>query len=237
MGFREWAIQNQVSIRKMFPTLSFTEIIAPNMSASGKFFEDDPQHEDLEKAAHRLKDLEHLHPDALFANGYLEQRSFYNTKAYERQTPEGIEYRNIHLGTDFWVPAQTPVHTPYDGRVVISHDNNFHKDYGPTLILEHRVGQSRFYTLYGHLSRASLELSRVNKIILQGDRIGFIGDASENGNWLPHLHFQLITELLNETENYNGVAFPSEIELWKERCPDPNLIFQEFLPSAENNSE
>jgi murein DD-endopeptidase MepM/ murein hydrolase activator NlpD len=237
MNFKEWAKANRVSLKKMFPTLSFTEVIAPNMSTSGNFFEEDPHHEDLSKAEQRLNELTHLHPDALFANGYMEQRSFYNTQAYERTTPTGTEYRNIHLGTDFWVPAQTPVHTPFTGRIVISFDNNIHKDYGPTLVLEHRYGAVKFYTLYGHLSRSSLRISGINTVIPQGERIGFVGDSTENGHWVPHLHFQLITDLLGETKNFKGVAYPSEIALWKDRCPDPNLIFTEFLPSAEKNSD
>ena len=37
----------------------------------------------------------------------------------KRVTP-GNENRTIHIGLDFWLPAQTPVHAIIDGEVVIA---------------------------------------------------------------------------------------------------------------------
>lgn len=227
VNFKDWTTQNQVSLHNLFPSLDFKNIAIPNMGKDSSFFGNDPQHEDLLLANKRLDAFQKKHPKALLANGYLEQRSFYNTKNYERVHNGKIEYRNIHLGTDFWVPAQTPIHAPFEGRVIICHHNDIHKDYGPLLVLEHKGEAQYFYTLYGHLSVDSLVLSPKNKRIKQGELLAFIGDENENGHWVPHLHFQLITDLLGETKNYNGVAYPSEIERWKELCPDPNLLFTE----------
>lgn len=224
---------HQVSIRELFPSLEFNTVASPNMSSGSDFFGETPDHEDLKVARLKLDAFQQKHPNAILANGYLEQRSFYNTKAFQRTINGKTEYRNIHLGTDFWVAAGTALHAPADGEVVISHDNNYHKDYGPTLVLKHQLDSFKFYTLYGHLSRASLELSEVGKTISKGTKIGFIGNEDENGHWLPHLHFQLITDLLGNTKNFNGVAFPSEIKKWKTLCPDPNLLFKEYLPSGE----
>lgn len=222
-----------VSLKTVFPGLSFDHIVTPDMSISGEFFEDDPDHEDLKKASESLELFQKQHPNALLANGYLEQRSFYNTPAFERVVNGRKEHRNIHLGTDFWIPAGTAVHAPFDGTVVISHNNDYHKDYGPTLVLKHQLHHSTFYTLYGHLSLDSLEYSPPNRNVRQGELIGFIGGVKENGHWVAHLHFQLITDLLGNTENYNGVAFPSELDRWKELCPNPDSIFTEHLPSGE----
>lgn len=221
-----------VSLKVMFPGLNFEEVATPDMSMSGSFFEADPHHEDLERAAKRLQKFQDRHPHALLANGYLEQRSFYNTPAFERQHNGIREYRNIHLGTDFWIPAATAVHTPFSGTVVIAHNNNYHKDYGPTIVLRHELKGMIFYSLYGHLSVSSLELTKKGAFLQQGDKLGTIGDENENGHWVPHLHFQLITDLLGNTDNFNGVAFPSEIEMWKELCPNPDLLFTEHLPSG-----
>lgn len=232
MTFEKWAIANRVSLKLLFPGLQFEEVASPHMSVNSDFFGTNRDHENLEVAGKRIKAFQNLHPSALLANGYLEQRSFYNTKAYERVRNGSAEFRNIHLGTDFWVPAGTAVHACYDGTVEISHNNDYHKDYGPTLVIKHRFGNDTFYTLYGHLSSASLSLSKKGKQLKQGDLLGYIGNESENGHWVPHLHFQLITDLLGETENYNGVAYPSEINRWKTLCPDPNLIFHEELPAA-----
>ena len=43
----------------------------------------------------------------------------------------------------------------------------------------------------------------VNK---KGDWIGEIGDYKVNGNWPPHLHFQIMTTLINEVDNFPGVG-------------------------------
>lgn len=219
----------KVSLHTLFPTIHFNKVVVPDMSTGSDFFEQDIQHENLVTAAERLFTFQEQHPNALLANGYLEERSFYNTDRFKR-TINGIsEYRNIHLGTDFWLPARTPVHTPYAGEVVISHHNNYHKDYGPLVVVAHHLKNVQFYTLYGHLSEDSLALSPKGKKLNAGDFLAFLGNEQENGHWVPHLHFQLITDLLDETENYNGVAYKSEIERWKKLCPDPDIIFKESL--------
>ena len=245
---------NKASLHELFPTLTFSRVAVPDMSAASHFFGEDPQHENLELATKRLDEFQQKYPDALLANGYLEERSFYNTPRFQR-TKNGItEYRNIHLGTDFWVPEQTPVHAILDGEIVISHHNNFHKDYGPLLVIKHvtkgtdnpplslradrneRMTQearsrgmhkSCYYTLYGHLTLDSLKFSPKGKKIKKGELLAHIGNEAENGHWVPHLHFQVITDLLGETENYNGVAFPSEMERWRKLCPNPSLLFKE----------
>ena len=225
-------IRKQCSLNTLFPTLEFDHVVAPDMSIGSSFFGGDAQHEDLGVAEKRLVDFHREHPNALLANGYLESRSFYNTRNYERATDEGKEYRNIHLGTDFWVPANTPVHASLDGKVVIAYENAIHKDYGPLLVLEHQEEGFLFYTLYGHLTRKSLDHSFVGKKIKKGELLGWIGLPEENGHWVPHLHFQVITDLLGNTENYPGVGYPTELELWEMRCPNPDYLFEEYLPKG-----
>jgi hypothetical protein len=53
-----------------------------------------------------------------------------------------------------------------------------------------------------------------------------VGEHHENGGWPPHLHFQIITELLGNRGDFPGVAAPSERSRWLELSPDPNLILQ-----------
>jgi|TARA_R110002020_G_scaffold103640_3_gene242893 murein DD-endopeptidase MepM/ murein hydrolase activator NlpD len=229
MDFKTRIKSKRASLKTLFPSLQFTTVAVPDMSSGSNFFGNDPQHENLEVATARLDAFQQQHPNALLANGYLEERSFYNTPRFERTLNEVTEYRNIHLGTDFWVPAKTPVHAIFNGEIVISHHNDFHKDYGPLLVLKHQIEGAVFYTLYGHLSIESLSISPKGKTVSKGGLIGYIGDETENGHWVPHLHLQCITDLLGETENYNGVAYASELELWKQRCPDPDVLFKESL--------
>jgi murein DD-endopeptidase MepM/ murein hydrolase activator NlpD len=137
---------------------------------------------------------------------------------------DATERRSVHLGIDLFVAPGTPVHAPLDGRVHSFADNDRLGDYGPTVILEHRLDGIPFFTLYGHLSRSSLEGLVVGLAFSAGDRIGWIGDHSENGNWPPHLHFQIIADLQGMAGDFPGVAAPSQRARLLDLCPDPNLI-------------
>jgi 4-aminobutyrate aminotransferase-like enzyme len=46
----------------------------------------------------------------------------------------------------------------------------------------------------------------------------------ENGNWSPHLHFQVMLDTLGCKGDFPGVAFPRWREVWKSLCPDPWLL-------------
>ncbi len=49
-----------------------------------------------------------------------------------------------------------------------------------------------FHTLYGHLDRATLRHLAPGQPVRPGQVIGWLGDASVNGGWPPHLHLQVI---------------------------------------------
>tara|TARA_R110002124_G_scaffold120895_6_gene278951 strand:+ start:10449 stop:13463 length:3015 start_codon:yes stop_codon:yes gene_type:complete len=233
--FAEWSSNSKVSLKTLFPTLTIDRVKHIDMSVSSTLLGNSSDYNNFEISAFKLKQLRQLHPESILANGYLETRPFYTTNAFKAEGNNGPEYRTVHLGTDFWVEANTPVHAPFNGRVVILHHNNFDKDYGPTLVLEHNFDGDIFYTLYGHLTLSSLSLLSLGQEVKKGDQIAFIGEDHENGNWVPHLHFQITLDLLGNAENFQGVAFPSEKDIWQHLCPNPNLIFSESLDFSEEN--
>lgn len=228
-AFKNWAKNNRVSLKTMFPTLSTDKVVNLDMSVGSTLLGNLSEYSDTAISEFKLKQFQLQNPKTILVNGYLETRPFYTTSAFKCEGNNGPQYRTAHLGSDFWIPAKTPVHAPFDGIVKIIHHNNYDKDYGPMLILEHTFNKQKFYSLYGHLSLMSLEILQVGQKVKQGDRIAYIGKSSENGNWAPHLHFQLILDLLGNDENFNGVALPSNIEIWKSICPNPNFIFKEEL--------
>ena len=231
--FVNWTKNNQVSLKTIFPTVVYEKVANLDMSVGSTLLGNQSEYNDPEVSEFKLKQFRKRHPRTILLNGYLEARPFYTTEAFKSEGNNGPQYRTVHLGTDFWVPVKTPVQAPYDGTVKIIHHNNYDKDYGPMLILEHTFNGGKFYSLYGHLSLMSLEILKVGQKVKQGDRIAYIGKPSENGNWAPHLHFQLILDLLGNNENFNGVAFPSKVEIWKSLCPNPNFIFKEELNTSK----
>lgn len=159
---------------------------------------------------------------------YDEARLIYTADEFKTVGLEGAEYRTVHLGLDLFLPAGAPVYAPLAGVVHSFRDNTARLDYGPTIILEHQVdgGRLTFYTLYGHLSRESLRGLQVGQAVPQGQPIATIGDYPINGDWPPHLHFQIITDLLDRVGEFPGVARPSDRAVWRSLSPDPNLIAQ-----------
>jgi murein DD-endopeptidase MepM/ murein hydrolase activator NlpD len=144
----------------------------------------------------------------------------------QQGAPAEAEPRRLHLGTDIWGPAGTRLMSPLDAIVHSFAFNNNDSDYGATLILSHNLGGLGFHTLYGHLSLNSLKNLQEGKNIRKGEVIGEFGMRFENGNWPPHLHFQLIGDLQGWKGDYPGVCKFSEREQWLSNCPDPDLILQ-----------
>src|SRR5690606_36220467 len=110
--------------------------------------------------------------------------------------------------------------------VVIAVNTEGDKNYGGLVVLKHGVKGFDFYTLYGHLSVASATQHRIGNTIRVGERIGLLGETSENGNWVPHLHFQILLSLLDQTNDFPGVAYFNQRSVWASICPDPNQLFQ-----------
>ncbi|MBL1213330.1 MAG: peptidoglycan DD-metalloendopeptidase family protein [Ignavibacteriae bacterium] len=161
--------------------------------------------------------------NAKFAIGkYGEDRIIYNDSTVFK----GSERRSIHLGIDFWTEAGVDVFAPLDSEVHSFKNNNNSGDYGPTIILMHKNESQVLYTLYGHLSLSSIQNLEVGKKFSRGDKIGEIGNTDVNGNWPPHLHFQLITNMLNYHGDFPGVCKPSEKEKFFQLSPNPNTVLK-----------
>jgi 4-aminobutyrate aminotransferase-like enzyme len=132
--------------------------------------------------------------------------------------------RTIHLGIDLFAKVQTPLYAPLDGIVHSFANRDIALDYGPVIILQHTINNIDFFTLYGHLSQSSVNGLYPGKKFEKGSLLGHIGNYPSNGNWPPHLHFQIITDMLDYSGDYPGVCSKSRKKLWSSLCPDPNLV-------------
>jgi 4-aminobutyrate aminotransferase-like enzyme/Ser/Thr protein kinase RdoA (MazF antagonist) len=172
---------------------------------------------------------------------YNEARLVYTAGQFEVPFDELPESRTVHLGLDLYMPVHTRVYAPLDGRVHSFNHNSDPLDYGPTIIIEHRTDDGdRFYTLYGHLSPESLNGLKVDMPVSKGQPIAHIGDTASNGGWPPHLHFQIITDLLGESGNFPGAARQGMRDIWLNISPDPNIILKipaECFPAPGRRQE
>ena len=161
--------------------------------------------------------------------GYLEQRGIYQRSDYfnASQTEQSQqEERNIHLGIDLWIEVGSPIYAPLRGEIHSFKNNTNYGDYGPTIILKHHIEDKTFYTLYGHLSLDSIEHLKVGVEVKQGEQIATLGKAEVNGDYPPHLYFQIIKDIQDYTGDYPGVSSAKHLEFYKENCPDANLLLK-----------
>jgi 4-aminobutyrate aminotransferase-like enzyme/Ser/Thr protein kinase RdoA (MazF antagonist) len=173
---------------------------------------------------------------------YGEARYLYTVPAFATGEAITDEYRTVHLGIDLFTSAGMPVYAPLDGSIYAFADNNAPQDYGPVIVLEHESSEhSTFYTLYGHLSREPLNGISLGQRIKKGEKLATIGESAVNGGWSPHLHFQVIADLLELGTDFPGVARPSQRKVWTSLCPDPNLILdippEKFPPREPDKAE
>lgn len=156
--------------------------------------------------------------------GYLEKRNLY--KRSEKFNDLNTADRNIHIGLDLWIKAGTSVLSALDGKIHSFQNNTGLGDYGPTIIVEHSIEDHTFYTLYGHLSAESLNNKVKGQAVRKGEKIAELGNSSVNGDYAPHLHFQIIKNMEGKEGDYPGVCSVSDVDHYKKNCPDPELLLK-----------
>lgn len=155
--------------------------------------------------------------------GYNEHRTIYS-RSIHFDTLE--EPRRLHLGVDIWGPAGTSVYNFFDAQVHSFKNNDHFGDYGATIILKYELNGLTLYALYGHLSLKSLDGLQAGQFIAGGTSFASFGIPAENGNWPPHLHFQLMFDMQGKEGDYPGVCQFSNKAVYLKNCPDPGLILK-----------
>ncbi len=216
-------LQKQTNIKVIAPEIEYNEYVPLDLSApttnllnlpltNAKAFEDFVEHHLSENKA------------KVAFGGYLEHRNLYQRSTVFKDI--NIEERNIHIGVDLWIKAGTPVLAALEGTIHSFQNNTALGDYGPTIILRHEIEGETFYTLYGHLSLESLKGKSEGQKVSKGELIGQLGAPPINGDYAPHLHFQIIKDLQDKKGDYPGVCAKSEVDFYKENCPDPNILLK-----------
>jgi 4-aminobutyrate aminotransferase-like enzyme/Ser/Thr protein kinase RdoA (MazF antagonist) len=162
---------------------------------------------------------------------YDEPRLWYASDDYAEGSSDFPERRTVHIAVDLFMQPGTALFAPLDATVHSFRDNAERLDYGPTIILEHAPEDGpTFWTLYGHLTRDSLAGLSVGFPVAKGAEFARMGDYPTNGDWAPHVHFQIVTDLLGSEATFPGVCLPSQRAVWNSFSPDPGLMLD--LPSG-----
>ncbi len=215
-------------------------LVVLDLSIASPFVSGDETENTAEVFTRKIDELRNRSNAKIAVGRYDEARLIYTSSLFADS--ETGENRTIHLGIDLFCDAGKPIFAPLDGEVHLFADNPAPLDYGHLIILKHQIDETcEFFTLYGHLGKKSIEGLQVGQKIKKGERFGVIGEPHENGGWSPHLHFQIITDLLELGLDFPGVARASEREIWKAFSPDANLILnipeKWFPPKSPNWDE
>ncbi|HWU00141.1 MAG TPA: aminotransferase class III-fold pyridoxal phosphate-dependent enzyme, partial [Terriglobales bacterium] len=152
---------------------------------------------------------------------WCEERSIYTTAAFASRLIEG-KRRTLHLGLDLFVAAGTPLQAPLTGKVADIHVTNLPLDYGCSVLLEHEPEPGlRFYSLWGHLAAKTASHLKIGDHVAAGQVFAWIGDTHENGNWLPHLHLQLVSYKPRSADDVIGAGESDLNDLWSALFPNP----------------
>lgn len=137
-----------------------------------------------------------------------------------------VELRTVHIGMDVFIGAGAVVHAPLDGEVLtVSGVVDSRPDRGAQLILAHKPdGQVEFFTLYRHLSPESVAGLSAGQAVARGTAIGRVAPVGVGHGHLPHLHFQLVDDLLDLGTDFPGMVRVAERATWNSISPDPGLV-------------
>ncbi|MFN0180487.1 MAG: aminotransferase class III-fold pyridoxal phosphate-dependent enzyme [Gemmatimonadales bacterium] len=213
------------------PVIATPDAILPprvDLSVGSQFIDDLRLVHDEPRLSGRIDALRKQYGARIAIGEYDEARLVYTSELFRTDGWEGAEWRTIHLGLDLFAETGTPVRVPLPGKVHSARNNAGPRDYGPTVIVEHAVrdetGPFRFYTLYGHLDLETLRDMHPGLPLSAGATVGRLGAPAVNGGWSPHVHFQIVVDLLDRPAEFPGVARPSERETWKSLSPAPHAL-------------
>jgi 4-aminobutyrate aminotransferase-like enzyme/Ser/Thr protein kinase RdoA (MazF antagonist) len=221
----EWLASRQGDFARVLSVdLRSEPFVVLDLSVASPLIAGDPNENAEPALTPRVRAAMHAAGARVAIGRYDEPRLLYTAPFFVNPTAPN-DRRTIHIGLDLFADAGTPVHAPLEGVVQAFANNAVAQDYGPVIILRHETtaGDS-FFTLYGHLSRASLAGLVAGRRIARGERFAELGEPNENVGWTPHLHLQIITDLLDLGTDFPGVAPASQRGVWRSLSPDPNLI-------------
>ncbi len=229
---KQWLTQNQESAAPLIPqNLRAGNCLALDLSVTSTFLSSDPADLSEPALSQKLQSVLCAAKASVGIGRYDEPRPLYSSQLFGDKSNPLAERRTVHLATDLFVEPGTPISAPFDAAVHALANNSAPLDYGPVVILHHAPAPDlEFFTLYGHLSTGTLSSLKPGQRIAHGEVFARIGQANENGGWPPHLHFQVILDLLDRSTDFPGVSFASERSVWLDLSPDPNLILG--IPAA-----
>ena len=139
LKWEKWAKKTKFDLSGLFPSMNRKSAQHLDLSVSSSWIGHQEEFNDLDYFQFKIERLQAQYPDRILAGGYLEPRSLYTSDAYGKIGNSGHESRTIHLGIDYWLPKQTPVHALLEGEIIIAINDAGDKEYGGLIVLKHEL--------------------------------------------------------------------------------------------------
>jgi 4-aminobutyrate aminotransferase-like enzyme/Ser/Thr protein kinase RdoA (MazF antagonist) len=221
-----WLEEGAASFAQVLPHDLRTEpVVVLDLSVGSRMLGADPASLETPRLSETISKAMTASGAVVGVGRYDEARAIYSTDAFAARGNPTAERRTVHLGLDLSLPPGSIVRAPLAGTVRIVARNDAPKDYGPLVILRHEIPSGEeFFTLYGHLDPDSVAGLAPGKALRAGEAFAAVGAPPANGDWWPHVHVQIILDLLGLDGDFPGVAAAGWRSLWTGLSPDPNLI-------------
>ena len=223
-----WLLANASSAASILNVdLRTAPSVVLDLSVGSTFLGADPSSAETAALTEKIFDEMKCAGASVGVGRYDEPRMLYTSPLFGASGDSTAERRTIHLGIDLFVEPRTPLRALLDGVIHIVANNSAPLDYGPLVILRHETNDREpFFTLYGHLTKDTLAGLKVGQRVPRGQQFARVGSVEENGGWTPHVHFQIILDLLDLGADFPGVAYASQRSVWTSLSPDPNLLLR-----------
>jgi murein DD-endopeptidase MepM/ murein hydrolase activator NlpD len=223
MSDLETLLKSIENVKVIDSSIDYTDYVSLDLSVSNIEFQEKKIQNSITFEEFIENYLKQNHSKVAFG-GYNEERNLYKRSSIFNSNQ--VEERNIHIGIDLWIESGTKILAALNGFIHSFKYNEGLGNYGFTIILQHEIESQIFYTLYGHLSKKSIENIEISTLIEKGQLLATLGNSSENGDYAPHLHFQIIKDIENYFGDYPGVCSKNSLNYYLKNCPDPNLLLK-----------
>lgn len=161
--------------------------------------------------------------DAEVAVGrHNEVRAIYKEDNFCYQGNDEVIWRTVNMGIEFFTSSALPVSSVYSGKVFLKVTDTI--EHGNVIVLHHEINETlSFYTIYGGLSKSSIESIKLGAEVVTGEQIGVV--KAVEGTTLYNFHLMVVLDWPGAIESVLKVVPYHQRELYKSICPDPWLLF------------
>ena len=150
----------------------------------------------------------------------------------ERRMHPSLGKEMTHLGLDIWSAEDFSVVAPINGVLYTVQGDGTGQEF--RIVLQHRLGMFRFYTVYSHISNAMWTARKPGSLMQAGDLIGYpVPSMCHHATGLSQFHFMVVLEAKEEPFEVSEYAETKYEPYFLALCPDPSSLLRSPEPALK----